>query len=404
MDFTISSEIRDLTATVRRFLDEEILAIERTVLEQGFDAAEADLQRLRSQVRQLGLFSPHVPREWGGGGLSLLELAPLSEVLGRSVVGHYVFNVQAPDAGNMELLLHHGSDEQRERWLRPLVRGEIRSCFGMTEPEFPGSNPVWMGTAARRDGDDYVIDGHKWFTSAADGAAFCIVMAVTNPDAPSAYGRASQVLVPTEAPGFEIVQNLAVMGERGGGWMSHAEIRLDGVRVPVANRIGAEGAGFTLAQERLGPGRIHHCMRWLGICERAFDLMCARAATRELSPGKTLGSRQIVQQWIAESRAEIDAARLLVLRTAWRIDREGAAAARDDVSLIKFHTAGVLQRVLDRAIQTHGALGLTEATPLAFWWRHERGARIYDGADEVHKTAAAKRILERYGMRREKIS
>lgn len=400
MDFTISEEIRDLTATVRRFLDEEILAVERTVLERGFDAAGADLERLRSQVRQRGLFSPHIPREWGGGGLSLLELAPLSEVLGRSVIGHYVFNVQAPDAGNMELLLHHGNDEQRERWLRPLVAGEIRSCFGMTEPEFPGSNPVWMGTAARRDGGDYVIDGHKWFTSAAEGAAFCIVMAVTNPDAPSPYGRASQILVPADTHGFEIVQNLSVMGERGAGWMSHAEVRLSGVRVPVANRIGAEGAGFTLAQERLGPGRIHHCMRWVGICERAFDLMCARAASRELSPGKTLGSRQIVQEWVAESRAEIDAARLLVLRTAWRIDREGAAAARDDVSLIKFHTAGVLQRVLDRAIQTHGALGLTERTPLAFWWRHERGARIYDGADEVHKTAAAKRILERYGMRR----
>ncbi len=401
MDFTLSQEIRDLTATVRRFLDEEVLPVERLVLEQGFGAAAVDLERLRCRVRQLGLFSPHMPREWGGGGLTLLELAPLSEVLGRSVIGHYVFNVQAPDAGNMELLLHHGSPEQRERWLRPLVAGEIRSCFGMTEPEFPGSNPVWMGTSARGDGDDYVIDGHKWFTSAAEGAAFCIVMAVTNPDAAIAYGRASQIIVPTDTPGFEIVQNLPVMGERGAGWMSHAEIRFSGVRVPAANRIGAEGAGFTLAQERLGPGRIHHCMRWLGICERAFDLMCERAAGRELSPGKPLGARQIVQEWVAESRAEIDAARLLVLRTAWRIDGEGAAAARDDVSLIKFHTAGVLQRVLDRAIQTHGALGLTEATPLAFWWRHERGARIYDGADEVHKTAVAKRILERYGMKRE---
>jgi alkylation response protein AidB-like acyl-CoA dehydrogenase len=191
------------------------------------------------------------------------------------------------------------------------------------------------------------------------------------------------------------------MGERGAGWMSHAEVRLEGVRVPVANRIGEEGAGFALAQERLGPGRIHHCMRWLGICERAFDLLCERAATRDLSPGRPLGSRQIVQEWIAESRAEIDAARLLVLRTAWKIDSQGAAAARDDISLIKFHTAAVLQRVLDRAIQAHGALGLTELTPLAFWWRHERGARIYDGADEVHKTSAAKRILAAYGMRKE---
>jgi alkylation response protein AidB-like acyl-CoA dehydrogenase len=401
VDFTLPDRIRDLAATVRRFLDEEVLPVERLVLERGFGAAGVEIERLRGKVREMGLLSPHVPKEWGGGGLSLVEFAPLSEVLGRSVIGHFVFNCQAPDAGNMELLLHHGTDEQRERWLRPLVAGDVRSCFGMTEPEFAGSNPVWLGTTARREGDEYVLDGHKWFTSGADGAAFCIVMAVTSPEAPSPYARASQILVPTDAPGFELVQNLAVMGERGEGWASHAEVRLTGVRVPVANRIGAEGAGFALAQERLGPGRIHHCMRWLGICERAFDLMCERAATRELSPGRPLGSRQIVQEWIAESRAAIDAARLLVLRAAWRIDREGAAAARDDVSLIKFHTAGVLQQVLDRAIQTHGALGLTEQTPLAFWWRHERGARIYDGADEVHKTSVARRLLERYGMRRE---
>jgi acyl-CoA dehydrogenase len=400
MDFDLSPQIRDLAAVVRRFVDEEILAVERLVLERGFGAATHEIARLRSRLRGEGLLAPHMPKEWGGVGLSLLAFAPIGEALGRSVIGHYVFNAQAPDAGNMELLLHHGTPEQKERWLRPLVAGEIRSCFGMTEPEFAGSNPVRLGTTARRDGDDYVIDGHKWFTSAADGAAFCIVMAVTDPDAARPHARASQILVPTDTPGFAIVQNLAVMGERGEGWMSHAEVRLDGARVPVANRIGVEGAGFALAQERLGPGRIHHCVRWLGICERAFDLMCERAAGRELAPGRPLGSRQIVQEWIAESRAEIDAARLLVLRTAWRIDREGAAAARDDVSLIKFHTAAVLQRVLDRAIQTHGALGLTEATPLAFWWRHERGSRIYDGADEVHKTAAARRILERFGMPR----
>jgi acyl-CoA dehydrogenase len=400
MDFAVSPQIRDLAAAVRRFVDEEILAVERTVLEQGFGAAAPAIDRLRSRLRGERLLAPHMPKEWGGVGLSLLEFAPIGEALGRSVIGHYVFNAQAPDAGNMELLLHHGTPEQKERWLRPLVAGEIRSCFGMTEPEFAGSNPVRLGTTARREDDQYVIDGHKWFTSAADGAAFCIVMAVTDPEAPKPHARASQILVPTDTSGFEIVQNLAVMGERGEGWMSHAEVRLTAARVPAANRIGPEGAGFALAQERLGPGRIHHCVRWLGICERAFDLMCERAASRELKVGRPLGSRQIVQAWIAESRAEIDAARLLVLRTAWRIDREGAAAARDDVSLIKFHTAAVLQRVLDRAIQTHGALGLTEATPLAFWWRHERGARIYDGADEVHKTAAAQRILAGYGMNR----
>jgi acyl-CoA dehydrogenase len=402
MDFSVSEAVREMTATVRRFLDAEVLPVERLVLERGFGAGGLEIERLRGRVREMGMLAPHMPREWGGGGFHFLDLAPLSEILGRSLIGHYVFNVQAPDAGNMELLLHHGTLEQQEKWLRPLVAGDIRSCFGMTEPEHAGSNPVWLGTTARREGNEYVLDGHKWFTSAADGATFCIVMAVTDPDAPNPYARASQILVPLDAQGFDVVQNLAVMGERGEGWMSHAEVRLTGVRVPIANRIGSEGAGFALAQERLGPGRIHHCMRWIGICERAFDLMCERAAGRELSPGKPLGTRQLVQAWIAESRAEIDAARLLVLRTAWRIDREGASAARDDVSLIKFHTAGTLQRVLDRAIQTHGALGLTEATPLAFWWRHERGARIYDGADEVHKTSAAKRILERYGMKRTK--
>ena len=400
MDFTIPEATHNLVATVRRFVDEEVIPVERRVLEGGFGAAGPEVARLRERVREMDLLAPHMPRDWGGGGLALRDFALIGEVLGRSVIGHYVFNVQAPDAGNMELLLHHGSPEQQDRWLRPLVQGEIRSCFGMTEPEFPGSNPVLLGTTARREADHYVIYGHKWFTSSAEGSAFCVVMAVTHPDHPKPHARASQIIVPTDTPGFEIVQNLPVMGERGEGWMTHAEVRLSGARVPVSNRIGEEGAGFLLAQERLGPGRIHHCVRWLGICGRAFDLMCERAATRELSPGRPLGTRQIVQEWIAESRAEIEAARLLVLRTAWRIDHEGAAAARDDISLIKFHTAGVLQRVLDRAIQTHGALGLTEATPLASWWRHERGARIYDGADEVHKTAVARRILAEHGMKR----
>jgi alkylation response protein AidB-like acyl-CoA dehydrogenase len=269
----------------------------------------------------------------------------------------------------------------------------------MTEPEFPGSNPVLLGTQAKRDGDHYVIDGHKWFTSSADGAAFAIVMAVTDPGAESPYARASQILVPTSTPGWKLVRNIPVMGEAGEGWASHAEIRLEGVRVPVENRVGEEGAGFLLAQERLGPGRIHHCMRWLGICERAFEMMCQRAATRELSPGKPLGSKQMVQDWVAESRAEIDAAKLMVLRAAWRIEKEGAAEARDDISAIKFYVAGVLDRVLDRAIQVHGALGMTDDTPLAYWYRHERAARIYDGADEVHKSSLARRLLSRYGAK-----
>jgi acyl-CoA dehydrogenase len=397
MDFSLSARAREAAAAARAVLDHEVLPLEPAFLLGGFAAVEAELDRLRRRVRELGLAAPHLPAAWGGAGLPLADFAHVGEVLGRSPLGHYVFNCQAPDAGNMELLLHHGTPEQRERWLGPLARGEIRSCFAMTEPGHAGSNPVWLGTTARRDGDDYALDGHKWFTSSADGAAFAVVMAVTDPGA-APHRRASQILVPTDTPGFELVENLPVMGERGSGWASHAEVRLTGVRVPQANRVGEEGAGFALAQERLGPGRIHHCMRWIGICERAFDLLCERAASRQLGPGRPLGSRQLVQGWIADSRAEIDAARLLVLRTAWRIDREGAAAAREDVSLIKFHAAGVLQRVLDRAIQAHGALGLTDRTPLAYWWRHERAARIYDGPDEVHRTALAERILRRYGM------
>jgi acyl-CoA dehydrogenase len=401
VDFQLPPRAREIAEAARALLDSDVLPLERAFLEHGWAAVESDLAELRRKVRAAGLAAPHMPQELGGLGLSLAEFAHVGEVLGRSPLGHYAFNCQAPDAGNMELLLHHGSAEQRERWLGPLVRGEIRSCFAMTEPELPGSNPVWLATTARAEGDDYVLSGHKWFTSAAEGAAFAIVMAVTDPAA-APHARASQILVPTGAPGYTLVQNLAVMGERGAGWASHAEVRFDEVRVPRANRIGAEGAGFALAQERLGPGRIHHCMRWIGIAERAFDLLCARAAGRALAPGDPLGTRQIVQAWIAESRAEIDAARLLVLHTAWRIDREGARAARDSVGLIKFHVAAVLQRVLDRAIQAHGALGLTEATPLAFWWRHERAARIYDGPDEVHKTSVARHILAGYGLERKR--
>ncbi len=395
MDFAPSVRARELAAAAREFVDVDVLPVEGAFLAGGWPAVEGELPGLRARARALGLLVPHLPAEYGGGGLSLLEFAAVGEELGRSILGHLAANCQAPDAGNMEVLLHHGTAAQRERWLAPLAAGEVRSCFAMTEPERAGSNPTWLGTTARRDGGGYVLDGHKWFTSGAEGAAFAVVMAVTDREAPL-HRRASLLVVPTDAPGFERVRNVPVMGDAGGGWASHAEVRFSGVRVPAESRLGAEGAGFALAQERLGPGRIHHAMRWIGICERAFDLMCARAASRELAPGDLLASRQAVQLWVAESRAEIDAARLLVMKTAWRIDREGAAAARDDISLIKFLVAGLLGRVLDRAIQAHGALGLTNGTPLAFWWGHERGARIYDGPDEVHKVAVAKRILARY--------
>jgi acyl-CoA dehydrogenase len=270
----------------------------------------------------------------------------------------------------MEILIKYGTDEQRQKYLRPLILGEIRSCFSMTEPAYPGSNPVWMGTTAVKDGDDYVINGEKWFSSGADGAAFTIVMAITNSDAESPYLRASMIIVPTGSPGFKLVRNTSVMGGQGSDYASHGEVLFDHCRVPQNNRLGLEGTGFVIAQERLGPGRIHHCMRWIGICERAFDLMCEWAARRRVAPDKTLGSRQIVQAWIAESRAEINAARLVILQIAWKIDREGQSGVRDDISLIKFYVAGVLQHVLDRAIQAHGAMGMSDNLPLAYWYRH----------------------------------
>lgn len=393
----IQAGLAALLVEIRTFLHERVRPLEPRLVQHEFRELLPEFGALRAEVRARGLWAPFLPRALGGRGLTLAEYAEVSAVLGESPVGHYLFNCQAPDVGNMELLHAHGSAAQQERWLRPLVDGAVRSCFSMTEPEYPGSNPVWMGTRATRDGDEYVLTGHKWFTSSADGAAFAIVMAVTDPDA-APHRRASMFLVPMDAPGLSFVRNVPIMGEAGSDWASHAELRYDGVRVAVADRIGPEGAGFALAQDRLGPGRIHHCMRWIGICERAFDLMCARAATRELAPGRPLGMSDTVQGWIADSRAEIDAARLYVLDTARRIDADGAAAARDAISAIKFYVAGVLQRVLDRAIQTHGALGVTDDTPLAYWYRHERGARIYDGADEVHKSSLARRILKRYGM------
>jgi acyl-CoA dehydrogenase len=385
-------------AAVREFIREEAYPLEREFLRKPFRELVPALEEKRRRVKALGLWSPHLPEEYGGPGLTLSEFARVGEELGRTPVGHYLFNCQAPDIGNMEVLMSHATDEQKEAYLLPLIRGEVRSCFSMTEPEHPGSNPTWMSTRAVRDGGDYVIDGHKWFTSSAEGAAFAIVMAVTNPEAPSPHRRASQIIVPTSTEGFRLVRNVRVMGDEGSDYASHAEVLYENCRVPRGNLLGREGEGFRIAQERLGPGRIHHCMRWIGICERAFDLTCEYAARRELAPGVLLGSRQSVQEWIAESRAEINAARLLVLDTAARIDSGGAAAAREEISLIKFFVAGVMQKVLDRAIQVQGARGLTDATPLSYWYAHERAARIYDGPDEVHKTVVARSALRKYGV------
>lgn len=398
MDFTIPARAAKAVSTIREFLTDEVQPLEARLSEGSFRALLPRLRELRDGAKALGYWTPQLSEAHGGPGFSLPEFAHLSEVLGRTPFGHYVFNCQAPDAGNMEILIEHGTPQHREQWLQPLIAGKIRSCFSMTEPDSPGSNPTWMTTTAVDEGEHWRINGRKWFTTAADGAAFAIVLANTDPDAENRYSRASQIIVPTDTPGFSLVRNISVMGEAGEDWASHAEVLYEDVIVPKANLLGPRGGGFVVAQERLGPGRIHHCMRWIGICERAFELMCDRAAKREVAPGRPLATRQTIQNWIAESRAEIDAARLMVLRAAWRIDRDGAYAARVDISTIKFFVAGVLQRVLDRSLQVHGALGMTDDLPIAWWYRHERAARIYDGPDEVHKTVVARRVLKDYGV------
>jgi acyl-CoA dehydrogenase len=399
MDFELSAKMSTILAMVEAFMDAEVIPLEGEMLHGDPVTLDIAVARAQDKVREMQLWAPNHPVEFGGLGLNMVEHGLLSEALGRSPLGHVMFGVQAPDAGNVEILHIHATEEQRERFLRPLVEGKIRSCFSMTEPEMPGSNPVMMGTTAVKDGPDYIINGQKWFTSSADGAEFAIVMAVTNPDAPP-YQRASMILVPTDTPGFNLVRNVSVMGHAGAGHASHAEIIYQSCRVPQSNLLGDEGAGFTIAQERLGPGRIHHCMRWLGIASRAFDMMCQRANARTITPdGDTLADRQVIQHWVAELDAEIRGARLQTLHAAWMIDRHGAKAARDEISAIKFSVANTMLHAVDTAIQVHGALGVTDDTILSYWYRNERAARIYDGADEVHKTTVGRRILGRYRIR-----
>ncbi len=387
--------MQTILGMMREFVDKELVPLEHELLTKDVKHLLPVIEEKRRAVRQMELWAPNHPREYGGMGLSLVEHGLVSEVLGRTPLGFLVFGCQAPDAGNIEILYQYGTDAQKETYLKPLIQGKIRSCFSMTEVDLPGSNPVMLDTTAVKDGDDYIINGHKWYTSSADGSRFAIVMAVTNP-ADSPYLRASMIIVPTDTPGFNLVRNIPVMGHAGEDYFSHAEILYQNCRVPQKNLLGSEGHGFVIAQERLGPGRIHHCMRWIGICNRAYDLMCHRALNRLISPGKTLASKQIIQSWIAESAAEIRAARLLVLHTAWTIENHGIKEARQDISLIKFAVANTMQKVIDRALQVHGGLGMTDDTILAFFYRHERAARIYDGADEVHKVSVARRILKEY--------
>jgi alkylation response protein AidB-like acyl-CoA dehydrogenase len=383
-----TEKIEELRGRYRAFMEEHVYPNER-----GLQADDADLIRsLQGKAKAEGLWAPHVPPEAGGSGLGFLAYAFLNEEIGRSSHAQLVFGCQAPDAGNAEILHLFGTDEQKERWLRPLVAGEIRSFFSMTEPEVPGSDPTTLRATARRDGDEWVIDGHKWFSSGADGAAFGIVMAVSDAEA-EPHRRASQIIVPADTPGVDVVRPIPVLGHAGVGWSTHCEVWYRDVRVPVENTLGEPGDGFRIAQKRLGPGRIHHVMRWLGQMQRAFELLCTYALQREAF-GSRLADKQTVQNWIADSAAEIHACRLMTLDAARRID-EGDEA-RVEVSLIKFYAAKALHDVIDRAIQVHGARGLTDETPLAAMYSSARAARIYDGPDEVHRMVVSRRILKEF--------
>ncbi len=396
MDFEPSDQMTTMLTMIREFMAREVIPLEGEMLHGDPEVLAAGVAAAQEKVKQMGLWAPNHPVEFGGLGLNMVDHGLFAEAVGRSPLGMTVFGTQAPDAGNIEILHKYGTEEQKERWMRPLIEGTIRSSFSMTEPETAGSNPTLLATTAVADGDDYVINGQKWFSSSADGAAVAIAMVVTDPDAPP-HQRASMILVPTDTPGFNLVRNVSVMGHVGSGHASHAEIIYQSCRVPKSNLLGPEGHGFIIAQDRLGPGRIHHCMRWLGIAGRAYDMMCERANERVIDGGGgTLADRQVIQHWVAELDAEIRSARLLVLHAAWMIDRHGAKAARDQISAIKFVVANTMLKAVDTSIQVHGALGVTDDTVLAHWYRHERAARIYDGADEVHKTSLGRRILRRY--------
>jgi acyl-CoA dehydrogenase len=379
--------LAELRERYRAFMEEHVYPAE-PVLDREDDEAEALVAELRARARAEGLWAPHLPPEAGGSGQGFLVYAYLNEEIGRSVWAQLVFGCQAPDAGNGEILHLYGTDEQKRDWLAPLVAGDIRSFFSMTEPDVSGSDPTSLRTRAVRDGEHWVIDGRKWFSSGAEGAAFGIVMAVTDPEA-EPHKRATQIIVPADADGVEITP-VAVFGHRGRGWSTHCEVVYRGVRVPVENALGRPGEGFLIAQKRLGPGRIHHVMRWLGQMQRAFELLCRRSLKREAF-GSRLADKQTVQNWIADSAAEIQACRLMTLDAAHKIDQ--GEEARVEISLIKFYAARVLNDVIDRAVQVHGALGLTDRTPLARMATHARAGRIYDGPDEVHRMVVSRRIL-----------
>ena len=398
MDFTPSDRVLQLRERIEGFLDEHFYPVELEAL-QALDEEVGPgvpypriLVEMRERAKAEGLWNLFLPDDEHGAGLTNWEYGMLCEVMGRSVLAGMVFNCAAPDTGNMEILHDHGTPEQKSRWLQPLLDGEIRSCFSMTEPETSGSDPTNLAAHAELDGDEWVINGLKWFTSGAVGADLAIAMVVTEPDA-APHKRASMILVPTDAPGFNVLRPVSVMGHSGGP--GHCEVEYVDCRVPADSVLGERGAGFVIAQDRLGPGRIHHCMRAIGAAERALELMCKRAVTREAF-GSTLAEKQFVQDFIAKSRIEIDQARLLTLYAAWQMDTLGKREARQAISMIKVVAANMVMDVLDRAMQVHGSLGVSDDTPLAMLWRGLRMLRLADGPDEVHKMVIAMREINRW--------
>jgi acyl-CoA dehydrogenase len=393
-DFSTEPEFEEKLAWMRSFVRDEIMPLEH--LEMDRDTFVRVAKPLQEEVKARDLWASHLPPEMGGGGFGQVKLGLMHEILGACSYAPYVFGNNAPDSGNAELLSIGGNAEQKKKWMEPLLAGELRSAFSMTEPG-AGADPTLIKTSAVRDGDEWVINGHKWFTSNGSMADFLIVMAVTNPDV-HPYAGISMIVVPTDTPGVNIVRDVPTMEhpfEDNGGWGGHSEIIYEDVRVPYENLIGNDGDGFKLAQERLGPGRIHHCMRWLGQSRRAFDMLCERAVSR-YTHGSVLAEKQTIQNWVAESMAEMTAARLMTLYAAWRMDQVGAANARVEIAMIKYYGASVLYNVIDRAIQIHGSLGFSCDLPLEHMYRAARAARIYDGPDEVHKVTVARKVLKDY--------
>lgn len=379
---------------MREFVDREVVPLE--VLEPDSAEFVARATANQQEVKSRGLWAAHLDPGLGGQGFGQVKLGLMHEISGRSLYGPLCFGNQAPDSGNSEILARHATPEQRARYLEPLLAGAKRSAYAMTEPD-AGADPTMLATRAVADGDGWMLHGDKWFITNAGLADFFIVMAVTDPDAPP-HDRASQFIVDKDTPGLEVVRpipSLDVANPTLRSEDAHFEVRLDGVRVSGTTMLGQRGGGFRIAQERLGPGRIHHCMRWIGQAARAMDMLCERATYRR-SHGTVLADKQTVQNWIADSWAELNAARLMTLQAAWTIDEYGAAAARAEISAIKFFGAKVLHDVIDRAIQIHGALGYSDDLPLADMYRRARAARIYDGPDEVHRVVVARQVLKRY--------